>query len=184
MEKLKEQGLCKHTGVSNFTAVHIAELSQTWRIKPSLNSVRRNILNFTDIQIQYHPYCSHLKRVIETVEACKKEGIAISAYTSLAPLFRSVDGPLDPVLSEIEEKKGLTPAQALFMWAMHETDGPLVTSVENFSQVYADCSVTDREERMMEYLRIFEVDELDADDIEKITEAGKKRDYEHTWFSD
>lgn len=64
------------------------------------------------------------------IEICEKYDIAISTFTSLAPITHFEGGPVDPVTERIGKRYGATPAQILLAWARQYTrGGPVVTSV-------------------------------------------------------
>lgn len=68
--------------------------------------------------------------MIHMAETCRKYNIAISPFTALAPLTRFPGGPVDAVAAEIADKRGLTAAQVLLVWASQRSGGgPVVTSV-------------------------------------------------------
>jgi diketogulonate reductase-like aldo/keto reductase len=71
-EKIKEQGLAKSIGVSNFNEEQLAELLSIAKIKPAVN------------QIKYYAYNVDANKGL--LELAKKHGIVIEAYSSLAPI--------------------------------------------------------------------------------------------------
>ena len=58
---------------------------------------------------------------------CRELGITIMPYTSLASLKLSTNGPVDPAVNIIAEKRTATPCQVLLAWAAKETEGVVVT---------------------------------------------------------
>ena len=93
----------KSIGVSNFTPAHIQNLmeSEGVTIKPTVN------------QIEFHPW-NQQKPI---VEYCRKEGIAVQAYS---PLARGQRLGGDPAISEVAKKHGKTPAQILLRWIIQQ----------------------------------------------------------------
>ncbi|XP_066264679.1 aldo-keto reductase family 1 member B1-like [Branchiostoma lanceolatum] len=102
MEKLVDAGLVKAIGVSNFNISQMEEVLTNGRIKPAVN------------QVESHPYlgCHRL------LEYCTSKGVVITAYCPIArPGSKEAEeykvGSLleDPVITEISNKHGKTPAQ-------------------------------------------------------------------------
>ena len=96
-----EAGLTRHLGVSNFTVPYIDKALALLGDRPI----------FTN-QIELHPYLAN--RTI--VDHCRAKGIGLTAYSPLAR-GRVMD---DPVLIEIAEAHGATPAQVTLAWLMAE----------------------------------------------------------------
>lgn len=106
MEECRQQGLCRHIGVSNFTQRKLAELLQTAAQKPEMN------------QVELHPYLQQP----ELLAFCRQNGIHVTAY---APLGAGMDDkagqtPIlsNPVMLEIAQKHGCTAAQVALAWGM------------------------------------------------------------------
>jgi diketogulonate reductase-like aldo/keto reductase len=76
--KLKEQGVCKSIGVSNFGVHHLVELQKATSILPTVN------------QLEISPY---LQRK-EITEYCQKNGIVVEGYSPLTKGLKLNDKPL------------------------------------------------------------------------------------------
>ncbi|KAG4436512.1 NAD(P)H-dependent D-xylose reductase (XR) [Cadophora sp. M221] len=111
METVKEKGLAKSIGVSNFQGSLILDLLRYAKVRPAT------------LQIEHHPYL-----VQPTLLALAKEqGIAVTAYSSFGPQSfielewqKAKDTPVlfeHPVVVAIAEKVKKTPAQVLLRWA-------------------------------------------------------------------
>lgn len=100
-EALKEKKV-KSIGVSNFTPRHFELLmkSEGVSVKPSIN------------QIEYHPW----NQQKEIVEYCKKEGIAVQAYSPLTQGKKLGD----PIIAEIAKKHNKTAAQVVLRWVLQQ----------------------------------------------------------------
>ncbi|KAI9631938.1 NADP-dependent oxidoreductase domain-containing protein [Dioszegia hungarica] len=117
MEDLHRRGLVRSIGVSSFRSEDIEELAKMWTFKPSIN------------QIEVHPYCFHDPRMLKMAETCKKYDIAISPFTSLAPITRFSGGPVDGVVKRIGDAKAISSAQVFLSWANERTGGgPIITT--------------------------------------------------------
>ena len=143
LEEFKQDGRARSIGLSNFQVDHMERLAAETDTVPAVN------------QIELHPYLLN-----EEVRAYDEaHGIATEAWSPLAK------GDLldDPVVTEVAERVGRTPAQVVLRW--HVQRGNIV-----FPK-----SVTP--ERIRENFEIFDF-ELDPADIERIAgldrgEAGR-----------
>ncbi|MFJ4621300.1 aldo/keto reductase [Streptomyces sp. NPDC088812] len=97
MIKLREEGLVRSIGVSNFTAGHIERLEKETGVLPSVN------------QIEVHPLLpqDELRAVHEA------KGIVTESWS---PLGRGSDLLADPAVASVAEAHGVTPAQAVLRW--------------------------------------------------------------------
>ncbi|MDR3178415.1 MAG: aldo/keto reductase [Campylobacteraceae bacterium] len=108
MERIYESGLAKAIGVSNFYEYHLREVFKTANIKPSVN------------QIEIHPLLSQQK----TRDFCKKEDIAVEAYS---PLGRAKILNV-PQIASIAKKHGKTSAQVILRWHLQNGIIPIPKS--------------------------------------------------------
>ena len=110
MEEAVDRGLCRHIGVSNFSAAKIDGLLDGARIRPEVD------------QVEMHPYLQQNA----LVEFCRASGVLVTAYAPLGSADRPdrlrVDGePIlldDPVVLDIAGGLGVTAAQVLIAWAL------------------------------------------------------------------
>ncbi|MFD8308670.1 aldo/keto reductase [Streptomyces sp. NPDC059690] len=97
MIKLREDGLVRSIGVSNFTAEHIERLEKETGVLPSVN------------QIELHPlFPQEELRAFHTAKGVRTE--------SWSPLGRGSDLLDDPALVSIAEDLGVTPGQVVLRW--------------------------------------------------------------------
>ncbi|XP_072518261.1 glyoxal reductase [Salminus brasiliensis] len=100
LEEFYACGQFKAIGVSNFSAVHLQELLRGCTVPPAV------------LQMECHP------RLVqrELRDVCKQAGIHFQAYSSLGK------GALldEPVVKEVAEVCGRTPAQVLLRWAVQQ----------------------------------------------------------------
>lgn len=95
-EQLYKEGKVRAIGVSNFLVHHLEYLLPRIEIMPAVN------------QVEWHPWLQHPK----LVHFCRKHGIQMEAW---APLGQGASLTI-PVVVEIAEKYGKTPAQILIRW--------------------------------------------------------------------
>jgi diketogulonate reductase-like aldo/keto reductase len=100
LAKAKRDGLTRHVGVANF---NIALIDQALSLCPE---------PLVTLQAEYHPYLDQTT----LLEACRKRGLAYTAYCPLGRgrLFK------DPVLTEIARGKGKTIAQVALRWLIQK----------------------------------------------------------------
>jgi diketogulonate reductase-like aldo/keto reductase len=108
-ERLKENGIIKAAGVSNYTINHIEELMAGSQLKPDVN------------QVEFHPFIYKEQKAL--LDHCKQQGILVEAYS---PLRRMQGG--DGTVNEIAEKHSKNPAQILLRWAIQHGTVPLPRS--------------------------------------------------------
>ncbi|WMI60844.1 aldo/keto reductase [Streptomyces rochei] len=97
MVKLREEGLVRSIGVSNFTAAHIERLEKETGVLPSVN------------QIELHPL--FLQEELRAFHEGK--GIRTESWS---PLGRGSDLLDDPAVAAVADAHGVTPAQAVLRW--------------------------------------------------------------------
>jgi len=99
--RLREEGVARSIGVSNYRVPHLEELLASSSTVPAVN------------QVEFHPFLYQK----ELLRFCQRHGIQLEAY---APLTKG-ERLRDPKLIEIAAKVGRTPAQVLLRWALqHE----------------------------------------------------------------
>lgn len=98
LEKLYSNGKIRAIGVSNFTVEYLERLMSESTITPAVN------------QIELHPHLSQ----VGLRDYCKKHGIVVESYSPLG----GAGGKLldEPVLRQIGEKYGKSPAQITIRW--------------------------------------------------------------------
>ncbi|MFF4260121.1 aldo/keto reductase [Streptomyces sp. NPDC001663] len=97
MIKLREDGLVRSIGVSNFTAEHIERLEKETGVLPSVN------------QIELHPFFPQDElRAFHTAKGILTE--------SWSPLGRGTDLLDDPAVTGVADALGVTPGQVVLRW--------------------------------------------------------------------
>ncbi|OCH85970.1 Aldo/keto reductase [Obba rivulosa] len=143
MEKLKEEGVVKSIGVSNFNVQQLQILLDHAKVKPVAN------------QIFFHPYI--LESQAPIVEFGNHHGIVSEAYSILTPITHQPGGPVDAPLKAIASRLKAQPEQVLLAWAKAKG-------------VVAVTSST-KKDRLERYLAAGDLD-LTAEDIAAIDAAG------------
>jgi len=96
--ELKEQGLCKSVGVSNYTIRHLQELLDSSPVKPAVN------------QVEISPFLPQK----ELREFCAKHEIVVEAYSPLTQGKKLGH----PAIVAAAQKAGKTPAQVMLRWCV------------------------------------------------------------------
>ncbi|MFH9611178.1 aldo/keto reductase [Streptomyces sp. NPDC017448] len=97
MIRLREDGLVRSIGVSNFTAAHLERLQRETGVLPSVN------------QIEMHPLLP--QEELRAVHAAK--GVVTESWS---PLARGREVLEDPSIRAIAEDHGVTPGQVVLRW--------------------------------------------------------------------
>jgi 2,5-diketo-D-gluconate reductase A len=126
MEEIYAGGRCRAIGVSNFAEQHLHRIFEATEVKPAVN------------QIEAHPYLAN----DELRAFCREHEIAVEPWSPIAQ-GKVVD---DPVVGQIAESAGRTPAQVVLRWHLQRGDIVFPKSVKR--------------ERMEENLAVFDF-ELD-----------------------
>ncbi len=137
--ELKKRGLAKSIGVSNFTEEGLREIIDATQVTPVIN------------QVETHPYFN--QRALNAVE--QELGVL---HESWSPLGQGKELLEDPVLAEIAERLGATPAQVVIAWhlALGHVVIPKSVTPSRIQENFASLSVT-----------------LTAEDVERINGLDK-----------
>ena len=102
---MREEGLLRNVGVSNFAVKHLEELVNMDGVAPIANN-----------QIQYSPFTD--PSVQETFAYCAKHNITITAYSPLGGMMEKDKAFAYSVLNELAEKYSRPVSQIMLRWAM------------------------------------------------------------------
>jgi alcohol dehydrogenase (NADP+) len=141
MLSLREAGLARQVGVSNFSKGQILRVRDATGELPAVN------------QIELHPYLQQDR----LLEACGELGVAVTAYSPLgSPDSASFIGREDdilltqhPTIVSIAKEHGATPGQILIAWALARGTSVIPKSVnrgriaENFGALDVTLSLAD-----------------------------------------
>ncbi|KAI0763567.1 Aldo/keto reductase [Trametes elegans] len=145
-ENIKETGLSKSIGVSNFNLEQLQNLIKVAKIKPAVN------------QILFHPY--NYAQHKELLEYSTKHGIITEAYSSLQPITRYPGGPVDKPVKAAAKRLNATPVQVLLAWVR--------------SKGVAIVTTSSSKDHLKEYLEVADLPSLTDEEIAAIDEAGAK----------
>ncbi|XP_031570803.1 uncharacterized protein LOC116305107 [Actinia tenebrosa] len=108
LEDLKQSGLVKAIGVSNYTTSHLEELLAFAAHPPTL------------LQVEFHP----LLYQKDLLDFCNQNNIWLQAYTSLG------QGKIleEPVVNDITKRYSISPAQVLLKWGLQHGVGVIPKS--------------------------------------------------------
>jgi diketogulonate reductase-like aldo/keto reductase len=101
LNEVKDRGLARHIGVSNFTVALVDEAAALSRHPLACN------------QIEYHPFLNQ-DRVLA---ACRRHGMAVISY---CPLARGTELFPDPAVTGAARRHGKTPAQIVLSWQVQQ----------------------------------------------------------------
>ncbi len=102
MEKVFQEGLAGAIGVSNFSAKKLGDLIEKAEIVPAVN------------QIENHP----LLQQNDLIDFCRKNNVAVTAYSPLGSAHPDESVLDNPVIKEIAGRLNITPAQVVLAWQM------------------------------------------------------------------
>ncbi|MHA7962581.1 aldo/keto reductase [Paenibacillus sp. CAU 1782] len=139
LEEIYKSGKARAVGVSNFQIHHLQDLAEGSDLVPMVN------------QVEYHPLLSQ----VELLAYCRANGIQLTAWSPL------MQGNLDiPLLAEIGNKYGKTPAQVILRWDLQN------------GVITIPKSVTPS--RIAENADIFDF-ELSREDMEQLSSLNQNR---------
>lgn len=107
--ELRERGVTRSVGVSNFTATHLADIIGDTGVTPVVN------------QIELHPYF--------TQAPMREEHARLGVVTeSWSPLGKRQAPYAEPAVADAAAAHGVTPAQVILRWQLHLGNVPLPKS--------------------------------------------------------
>lgn len=134
LEKLYKDGRTKAIGVCNFDIEHLQRVMDECEVVPAIN------------QVECHPYLQQK----ELKQFCKEHGIMLEAYS---PLMNGTYVMENPVIKELAETHGKTPAQIILRWHL-QSDVVVIPKTVTPSRMEENLNVFD-----------FELSQADMDKI-------------------
>ncbi len=124
LNEVKDRGLARHIGVSNFTVALLAEAVVLSRHPLACN------------QIEYHPFLNQ-ERVLA---ACRGHGMAVVSY---CPLARGAELFPEPAVTAAAERHGRTPAQIVLRWQVQQEGVVAIPRSSNAERIAQNLRVFD-----------------------------------------
>jgi len=155
--ELRESGLAKHIGVSNYNEERLKEILDAGLAKPEAN------------QVEFHPICAQ----IDLTRYMKANSIAPIAYSSLAPLatWRVEEGQGGEVLAEMKKECQLVTKEIAIKLKVSEAKLLLRWGLQHGYCVLARSS---KPERIRENLDLFDF-EIPYDDMERLNRLNQNQ---------
>jgi 2,5-diketo-D-gluconate reductase A len=142
LEEIYASGRARAIGVSNFEIVHLERLLKEARVVPAVN------------QVEIHPgFPRNGLRAF-----CRRHGIQVQAWS---PLGQGRGLLKDPIVVEVAERNGRSPAQVVLRWHLQRDTAVIPKSVHR--------------DRMQENLALFDF-ELSRRDMEALSSIGSGHD--------
>lgn len=121
MIRLKEMGLVRHIGVSNFSTKKLTDIIEKTGVIPEVN------------QLELHPFLQQQ----EMLDFCQSNEIYLTGFCPLGsadrPANRIVEGEPklfeNQTIQELAQSKGCTPAQIMLAWAVNRGTSVIPKSV-------------------------------------------------------
>ena len=124
LNEVKDRGLARHIGVSNFTVALVDEAVALSRHPLACN------------QIEYHPFLNQ-DRVLA---ACRRHGMAVVSY---CPLARGTELCPEPAVTAAAERHGKTPAQIMLRWQVQQEGVVAIPRSSNPARIAQNLGVFD-----------------------------------------
>jgi diketogulonate reductase-like aldo/keto reductase len=124
LNEVKDRGLARHIGVSNFTVALVDEAVALSRHPLACN------------QIEYHPFLNQ-DRVLA---ACRRHGMAVVSY---CPLARGTELFPEPAVTAAAERHGKTPAQIVLRWQVQQEGVVAIPRSRNPARIAQNLHVFD-----------------------------------------
>lgn len=123
LNAVREKGLARHIGVSNFNTALMAE------------AVRLSAAPLVTNQVEYHPFLDQTA----VRDVAKSHGMALTAYFAMA------DGkvPTDPDLSDIAAAHGKSAAQVALRWLIQQPDMVALTKTVTEARLAENLAIFD-----------------------------------------
>jgi len=151
LEDLKDEGVIKSIGVSNFQPKDLEAVLKVCKHKPVVN------------QIEFHPYVlEHLEPLLALQ---KQHGIITEAFGGLTPIARGLKGPLTPVLEKIAKRLATESGKKV------DTSAVLIKWLKANQIVCVTMST--KEERIMATAENGLLPDLTEEEVEEISTVGK-----------
>ena len=106
LSDLREKGVIRNAGVSNFAVKHLEHIASLEGVAPIANN-----------QVEYNPFVP--ESINETFDYCKKHNISITAYFPLGgDIANNAKAMKDEILGQLSKKYGKSVSQIMLRWAI------------------------------------------------------------------
>ena len=124
LNEVKDRGLARHIGVSNFTVALVGEAAALSRHPLACN------------QIEYHPFLNQDR----ALAASRRHGMAVTSY---CPLARGTELFPDPAVTGAARRHGKTPAQIVLRWQVQQQGVVAIPRSSNPERIAQNLQVFD-----------------------------------------
>ena len=132
IRKVKEKGLAKNIGVSNFTIEHLEEAQE------------QSSVPITNNQVEFHPYLNQKK----LLDYCQKQDIVVTAYSPLARGEIFADEEIQKLQTELisqrEYEKLQNKFENRFVNSNSSVSG-IASSLATYQMLYGDTDLINKE---------------------------------------
>ncbi|WP_163269595.1 aldo/keto reductase [Chelativorans alearense] len=144
LNRVREEGLTRHIGVSNFPSRLLAE------------AVRLSEAPLVANQVEYHPYLNQDK----VHAACRENGMAMVSY---CPIYRGGALLDEPAVAEAAARHGRTPAQIVLRWHLEQEDVAVIPRTSRKERLAENAGIFD-----------FSLDAGEMAAISRLRSAGRR----------
>ncbi|KAF5329217.1 hypothetical protein D9758_018198 [Tetrapyrgos nigripes] len=142
MEKLKEEGLTRSIGVSNYEVKHLRDTLKVAKVKPAVNQISLNPYNYAEMR--------------PIIDYCQENGIVVEA-----PITTYPGGPVDIPITAAALRLGITPTQVIFLW-VRAKGAVIVTTTSSKERMKEYLAVNDLPPTSLTHEEIAAIDHAGA----------------------
>jgi len=124
LDEVKDRGLARNIGVSNFTVAMVDQAVRLSRHRLACN------------QVEYHPYLNQDR----LLAACRRHGMAMVSY---CPLARGGELFAEPAVKAAAKRLGRTPAQVVLRWQVQQDGVAAIPRSGNAERIAQNLQVFD-----------------------------------------
>lgn len=123
LNAVRDAGLVRHIGVSNFNTSQMDEAARLSKAPLVTN------------QVEYHPYLDQTKVLTDA----RRLGMSVTAYYAMA----NGKVPQDPLLQDIASRHGKTAAQVVLRWLIQQPDVVTLSKTSTASRLQENFDIFD-----------------------------------------
>ncbi|KAH6695824.1 aldo-keto reductase family 1 member C4 [Plectosphaerella plurivora] len=152
LERIKDSGVARSIGVSNFLPSHLEAILKTAKVVPAIN------------QVEFHPYLQHDEGFLDFH---RKHRIAVAGYGGLVPITRKVEGPVLALWEGLAKKYGVSTSEVGLRWLIDQGLVAITTSSS--------------EDRLQAYMTKVPGFKLTPREVEDVAKAGRTVHHRAFW---